>query len=123
MEHVLAGIDASAYADTVCDLASWASRRLTMPVELLHVVQRKNAVAARHDLSGAIGLGVKSDLLEELTRLEETDSRLQIESGRVLLPLPRIDFARLAWPKFAFCTATAGLWKRSWAMRSAPGSS
>ena len=85
MEHVLACIDASAFTDSVCDLASWASKRLKMPVELLHVVQRKNAVAEHHDLSGAIGLGVKSNLLEELTRLEETDSRLQIESGRVLL--------------------------------------
>ena len=85
MEYVLACIDASAFTDSVCDLASWASKRLKMPVELLHVVQRKNAVAERHDLSGAIGLGVKSNLLEELTRLEETDSRLQIESGRVLL--------------------------------------
>jgi nucleotide-binding universal stress UspA family protein len=54
-------------------------------VELLHVVQRKDAVAERHDLSGAIGLGVKSSLMEELTRLEEVDARLQVERGRVLL--------------------------------------
>lgn len=85
MEHVLACIDASAYANSVCDLASWASKRLEMPVELLHVVQRKDAVAERHDLSGAIGLGAKSDLLEELTRLEAAEARLQVERGRVLL--------------------------------------
>lgn len=85
MEHVLACIDASAYAAQVCDLAAWASRRLRLPVELLHVVQRKDAVAARRDLSGAIGLGVKTALLEELTRLEEADARLQVERGRVLL--------------------------------------
>ena len=47
--------------------------------------KRKDAVAERHDLSGAIGLGVKSSLLEELTRLEEADARLQVERGRVLL--------------------------------------
>lgn len=89
MEHVLACIDASAYANGVCDLAGWASRRLEMPVELLHVVQRKDAVAERHDLSGAIGLGVKSELLEELTRIEEADARLQVERGRVLLAAAR----------------------------------
>lgn len=85
MQHILACIDASAYAASVCDLAAWASKRLQLPVELLHVVQRKDAVAERRDLSGAIGLGVKSDLLEELTRLEEADARLQVERGRALL--------------------------------------
>ena len=58
MDKVLACIDASAYAASVCDLAAWASRRLQLPIELLHVVQRKDAVAERRDLSGAIGLGV-----------------------------------------------------------------
>jgi nucleotide-binding universal stress UspA family protein len=85
METILAAIDASGYAGSVCDLAAWAATRLDRPVELLHVVQRKDAVAERHDLSGAIGLGVKSSLLEELTRLEEADARLQVERGRVLL--------------------------------------
>ena len=85
MTKILACIDASAYAASVVDLAAWASKRLDLPVELLHVVQRRDAVAQRHDLSGAIGLGAKSELLEELTRLEEADSRLQVERGRVLL--------------------------------------
>lgn len=85
MDHILACIDSSAYAAPVCDLAAWAARRLERPVDLLHVVQRKGAVAERHDLSGAIGLGVKGDLLEELTRLDEADARLQVERGRALL--------------------------------------
>lgn len=85
MEHVLACIDASSYADSVCDLAAWGAKRLGQPVELLHVVQRKDAVAARGDLSGAIGLGVKSSLMEELVQLEAADARLQVERGRALL--------------------------------------
>lgn len=85
MTKILACVDASAYAASVCDLAAWASKRLNLPVEMLHVVQRKDAVAQRHDLSGAIGLGAKTDLLEELTRLEEADARLQVERGRILL--------------------------------------
>src|SRR3546814_18732080 len=36
-------------------------------------------------LSGAIGLGVKSDLMEELVRLSEEGSRTEIEKGRILL--------------------------------------
>jgi nucleotide-binding universal stress UspA family protein len=85
MEHVLACIDASSYADSVCDLAAWSSKRLRMPVELLHVVQRTDGVAARGDRSGAIGLGVKTSLMEELVQLEAADARLKVERGRMLL--------------------------------------
>lgn len=85
MDNILACIDASAYANSVCDLAAWAAKRLQLPVELLHVVQRSDAAAARHDLSGAIGLGVKTSLMEELVKLEESDARLQVERGRLLL--------------------------------------
>lgn len=85
MEFILAAIDASAHAPGVCQYAAWAAGRLHLPVELLHVVQRQDAVAARRDLSGAIGLGVKSDLMQELVRLSEQSSRAEIEKGRVLL--------------------------------------
>ena len=85
MENVLAAIDASAYATSVCGYAGWAARRLSLPVELLHVVQRQDPITARRDLSGAIGLGVKSDLMEELVRLSEEGSRTEIEKGRILL--------------------------------------
>ena len=85
MENILAAIDASTYANSVCGYAGWAARRLSLPVELLHVVQRQDAITARKDLSGAIGLGVKSELMEELVRLSEANSRTEIEKGRVLL--------------------------------------
>ena len=85
MEHVLACIDASSYADSVCDLAAWASKRLAMPVELLHIVQRSDAVTVRGDLSGAIGLGVKTSLMEELVAIETADAKLKVERGRMLL--------------------------------------
>lgn len=52
MEHILACIDESTYAGSVCDYAAWASQRLQLPVELLHIVQRANMVAKRGDLSG-----------------------------------------------------------------------
>lgn len=85
METVLAAIDASAYATSVCAYTGWAAKRLSLPVELLHVVQQQDPVTARRDLSGAIGLGVKSDLMEELVRLSETSSRAEVEKGRVIL--------------------------------------
>ena len=85
MENVLAAIDASAYATSVCGYAGWAAKRLSLPVELLHVVQPQDPITARKDLSGAIGLGVKSDLMDELVRLSEESSRTEIEKGRVIL--------------------------------------
>lgn len=85
MSKILACLDASPYAEGVCELAAWAAQRLSAPVELVHVLQRKSAVPTRNDLTGAIGLGVKSDLLEELTRMEEMESRLAIQAGRALL--------------------------------------
>src|SRR3546814_15114030 len=85
MENVLAAIDASVYATSVCGYAGWAASRLSLPVELLHVVQRQDAVTARKDLSGAIGLGVKSDLMEDLVRLLVEGSRPELEKGHILL--------------------------------------
>ncbi|KAB7645564.1 universal stress protein [Polymorphobacter fuscus] len=85
MRHILACLDASAYGVSVIDLTAWVATRLSASVELLHVVQRKDAVAARHDLSGAIGLGVKSELLEELTRIDQSAGRIAIAQGRSIL--------------------------------------
>lgn len=85
MKQILACVDSSVYAMAVCDVAGWASRKLDLPVELLHVVPRRDVAAQRKDLSGAIGLGVKSALLEELVSLEATDAKMQIERGRALL--------------------------------------
>lgn len=89
MSKILACIDASSYAMSVCDLAAWLASRSKSDIELLHIVQRKSAVATRHDYSGAIGLGVKSELLEELTRIEEAQGKLAVDSGRALLDAAR----------------------------------
>jgi len=83
--RIIACIDASQYATSVVDHAAWAALRLGAAVEVLHVIQRKDAVAARHDLSGAVGLGAKSGLMEELTRIDEAEARLAREQGKVLL--------------------------------------
>lgn len=85
MIKLLACIDLSPYAHSVCDHAAWVATRLSAAVELLHVIQRKDAVAARHDLSGALGLGAKSTLMEELVSIEETEAKLAREQGRALL--------------------------------------
>ena len=82
---LLACIDLSQYAPSVCDHAAWVATRLGASVELLHVIQRKDSMAARHDLSGALGLAAKSTLMEELVSIEEAEARLAKEQGRALL--------------------------------------
>lgn len=85
MFKLLACIDLSQYAPSVCDHAAWVATRLNGSVELLHILQRKDSMTARHDLSGALGLGAKSSLMEELVNIEEVESKLAKEHGRVLL--------------------------------------
>lgn len=85
MDRLLACIDASLYATSVTDHAAWAAQRLGASVELLHVIQRNDAVAARNDLSGAVGLAAKSSLLEELVAIDEAEAKLSKERGRLLL--------------------------------------
>lgn len=85
MFKLLACIDLSQYASSICDHAAWVATRLDASVELLHVIQRKDSLMARHDLSGALGLGAKSSLMEELVNIEEVEAKLAKEHGRVLL--------------------------------------
>jgi nucleotide-binding universal stress UspA family protein len=81
---IIALVDASIYAASVCDLAAWASARTGNAVELLHVLGRREG-AAKADLSGAVGLGARTALLEELAALDEKRSRLAARRGRAIL--------------------------------------
>jgi nucleotide-binding universal stress UspA family protein len=85
MFKLLACIDLSQYAPSVCDHAAWVAKRLDGSIELLHILQRKDSMTARHDLSGALGLGAKSSLMEELVNIEAIESKLAKEHGRVLM--------------------------------------
>ncbi|WBU58279.1 universal stress protein [Paracoccus sediminicola] len=81
---IIALVDGSDYAASVCDHAAWFSQRTGAPVELLHVLGRREA-DGKQDLSGAVGLGARSKLLEELATLDAQRSRLMNERGRAIL--------------------------------------
>ncbi len=85
MARILAAIDASAYAGSVCDHAAWFANRTGGPVELLHVIDRDEGARARLDLTGNIGLGARSALLAELSAVDEARAHIAQEHGRVLL--------------------------------------
>ncbi|NNC48271.1 MAG: universal stress protein [Sphingomonas sp.] len=85
MMKLLACLDFSQYATSVTDHAAWLADGSDAKITLLHVIQRTDAVEARRDLSGAIGLGARSGLMAELVAIEGEQSRIEREQGAVLL--------------------------------------
>lgn len=83
-EKLIALVDGSSYARSVCGHAAWIARRSGLAVEVLHVLGRREA-GAGSDLSGSIALGARSALLEQLSELDEQRSRLAIQRGRAIL--------------------------------------
>ena len=84
MSGILALVDGSIYARSVCDHAAWIAGRTGLAVELLHVLGRREAGGAR-DLSGSLALGSRSALLEELAALDAERARLAQAQGRAIL--------------------------------------
>ncbi|NHI00728.1 MULTISPECIES: universal stress protein [Oceanimonas] len=83
-EQVLACIDGSGHAASVCDWAGWASQRLEAPLTFVHVLDKESA-PVQGNLSGSIGLGSQEQLLAELAELDEKRGRLAKEQGRLML--------------------------------------
>ncbi len=84
--RLLVCIDGSAYADTVCAMAGWVAKRLDAEIDLLHVLRRHSDYEApASDHTGSIGLGARSGLLEELTKVDEARGRLDQQKGRLIL--------------------------------------
>lgn len=81
---IVALVDGSIYSASVCDHAAWISQRTEAPVELIHVLGRREA-ADTHDRSGAIKLGARTALLNELAELDAQRSKLMSHKGRAIL--------------------------------------
>lgn len=83
MSKILAFIDGSVYAESVCNLAAWAAARMALPVEVAHVLGRR--MAGSFDLSGSLEVNQRAALLDEYARLDEQHARLAQTKGRALL--------------------------------------
>lgn len=81
---IIALVDGSDYATSVCAHAAWVSRRTGSPVELLHVLGRREG-AETADYSGSIALGARTALLEELAALDARRAKLNAQRGRAIL--------------------------------------
>ncbi|MDD8024375.1 MAG: universal stress protein [Paracoccaceae bacterium] len=81
---IIAFVDGSIYSTSVCEHAAWAAKRLGGPVDLLHVLGRREN-ADQSDLSGSIKLGARTALMAELAALDEQRARLVAHRGRAIL--------------------------------------
>ena len=83
-QKIIALVDGSLYSASVCDHATWISQRIGAPIELIHVLGRREA-ADTHDHSGAIQLGARTALLNELAELDAQRAKLISHRGRAIL--------------------------------------
>lgn len=83
-QKIIALVDGSVYAASVCDHAAWIAQRTQAPVEMIHVLGRRD-VPETKDHSGTIKLGARSALLEELAALDAQRAKLISHRGRAIL--------------------------------------
>lgn len=85
MPRILAFIDASVYADSVCDHAAWVARRMGAGVDLIHVLGRREMTAIESNLSGSLAANARDLLLAELSANDEQQAKLAQRRGRLIL--------------------------------------
>ncbi|WP_296478900.1 universal stress protein [Roseinatronobacter sp.] len=83
-QKIVALVDGSVYSASLCEHAAWISQRTEAPVELIHVLGRRDTPEKR-DLSGSIALGARSALLQELADLDAQRAKLISHRGRAIL--------------------------------------
>lgn len=81
--NILALVDGSAYSRSVVEHAAWAAMRQESKLTIVHILGRREAGA--QDLSGNIGLGARTKLLEEMAELDAQKSKLAQLRGRAIL--------------------------------------
>lgn len=84
MSKVIACIDGSSAAGSVCDYAAWAASRLESPLTLLHVLDQSR-YPVENDLSGKLGVDAREHLLSELAELDTRRNKLALEQGALML--------------------------------------
>lgn len=85
MTQLIAVIDGSVYSESVCDHTAWIANLTGASIALVHVLGRRDVSSEPANLSGSIGLGARTELLEELADLDAQKARLAQKRGRAIL--------------------------------------
>jgi nucleotide-binding universal stress UspA family protein len=83
-DKIIALVDGSIYSESVCHHAAWIAQRTQAPVELIHVLGRREG-PDQSDLSGVIRLGARTKLMEDLAELDAQRAKLVSHRGRAIL--------------------------------------
>ena len=84
MQNIIACIDESTWSTSVEDAAIWAAGQTHSPLTFLHSIEKKH-LPDSSDLSGAIGLGVRTKLLTEIATLDQLRAKVALQLGKELL--------------------------------------
>lgn len=84
MQNIIACIDESTWSTSVQDAAIWAAGQLKIPLTFLHSIE-KQLVPTSNDLSGAIGLGAHTKLLNEIATLDQLRAKVVLQLGKEIL--------------------------------------
>lgn len=84
MDKMLTLLDGSEYSESVCHHTAWIAQKLKASVIAMHVLGRREG-AATTDLSGAISLGARTALLEQLSSMDEQRAKLAQAKGHATL--------------------------------------
>lgn len=99
MTKIIAAIDGSSYAKSVCLTSSWLIDKISSDVVLLHVMTPSSDIRAKGDLSGQIGLGAKSGLLKELSEFDEVRGKAEQKRGKEILAQGKSYFLESEQPR------------------------
>lgn len=84
VSKLIAVIDGSSYSESVCEHAAWVANRAGSDIDVVHVLGRR-ILSEGSNLSGSIGLGARTSLLNELAELDEQKAKLAHQRGRAIL--------------------------------------
>jgi nucleotide-binding universal stress UspA family protein len=85
MGKIIALVDGSTYSASVCDHAAWVAKGKGWSVEVIHILGRRDESADPHNLSGNIGLGARTALLNELADLDAQRAKLARKRGQAII--------------------------------------
>lgn len=83
MSKIVALVDGSPYSATVCEAAAWIAKRKGASVVIAHILGPRQTGTS--DLSGNIGLGARTKLMDELATLDAERAKLAQKRGRAIL--------------------------------------
>ncbi len=87
----MAMVDGSVYAQSVCDHTAWLAQKTNASVDLVHVLAGQQSAADDvSNLSGSIGFGARTALMEELVELDSQKAKLSHKIGRAILDEAKI---------------------------------